>query len=112
MTRIIRAGFGLITAFLVLVVTPVFANAQAAQPTTAAPAATTADEYVGKGYEALRPDRYDAAVDEFALALRIDPKLALRARFPMAVALFELHKNADARRELETVQREAGSHPN
>jgi tetratricopeptide (TPR) repeat protein len=112
MTRIRRAGFGLITAFLVLVVTPVFANAQAAQPTTAAPAATTADEYVGKGYEALRQDRYDAAVDEFALALRIDPKLALRARFPMAVALFELHKNADARRELETVQREAGSHPN
>jgi len=75
-------------------------------------ASSGADEHLGKGYEALRQDRYDAAVDEFSAALRADPKLALRARFPMAVALFELHKNADARRELETVQREAGKHPN
>ena len=83
---------------------------------TAPPAAHTAtgneDEHIGRGYEALRQDRYDAAVEEFNAALRINPKLALRARFPLAVALFELHKPADARREFETVQHETGKHPN
>src|SRR5262249_26547319 len=32
--------------------------------------------------------------------------------FPLAVSLFELHKSDEARRELETVRREAGDHPN
>jgi tetratricopeptide (TPR) repeat protein len=68
--------------------------------------------YLGRGYEALKNDRYDAAATEFQAALRIDPKLTLRARFPLAVALFELHKAAEARREFETVRREAGDHPN
>jgi tetratricopeptide (TPR) repeat protein len=52
------------------------------------------------------------AVTEFRAALQIDPKLTLRARFPLAVALFELHKPGEARRELETVRRETGDHPN
>ena len=68
--------------------------------------------HLGKGYDALKQDRYDAAVDEFQAALKADPKLTLRARFPMAVALFELKRFDDARRELETVRREAGDHPN
>src|SRR5437899_10107466 len=36
----------------------------------------------------------------------------LRARFPLAVALFELHKSDEARHELEVVRREVGDHPN
>ena len=70
------------------------------------------DAHLGKGYEALRQERYDAAVSEFREALRLDPKLVMRARFPLAVALFELKQSANARREFEGVRREVGDHPN
>jgi len=36
----------------------------------------------------------------------------MRARFPLAVALFEQKESADARREFEAVRREIGDHPN
>src|ERR1700731_4750537 len=72
----------------------------------------TPEAHLGKGYDALKLDRYDVAVSEFRAALEIDPKLVLRARFPLAVALFEQHKSDEARREFEIVQREAGEHPN
>jgi Flp pilus assembly protein TadD len=68
--------------------------------------------HLGKGYDALKQDRYDAAVSEFRAALQLDPKLVLRARFPLAVALFELHKSGEARQEFETVRQEVGDHPN
>jgi tetratricopeptide (TPR) repeat protein len=72
----------------------------------------TPEAHLGKGYDALKQDRYDVAVNEFRAALALDPKLTLRARFPLTVALFEMHKFDDARRELETVRREVGDHPN
>ena len=72
----------------------------------------TPEGHLGKGYDALKQDRYDAAASEFRAALELDPKLTLRARFPLAVALFELHKSDEARRELEVVRREVGNHPN
>src|SRR5258705_6426018 len=72
----------------------------------------TPDAHLGRGYDALKNDRYDVAVTEFRAALQIDPKLSLRARFPLAVALFELHKPVEARREFETVRRETGDHLN
>jgi len=72
----------------------------------------TPEAHLGRGYDALKNDRYDVAATEFRAALQIDPKLTLRARFPLAVALFELHKPVEARRELETVRRETGDHPN
>jgi tetratricopeptide (TPR) repeat protein len=78
----------------------------------AAAGQNTSDIHLGKGYEALRQDRYDAAVDEFRAALELDPKLVMRARFPLAVALFELKKSDDARREFEAVRRAIGEHPN
>ena len=68
--------------------------------------------HLGKGYDALRQGRYDEAVSEFQAALRLDPKLVMRARFPLAVALFELKQSAAARREFEAVRRETGDHPN
>jgi len=74
--------------------------------------AESAGTHVGKGYDALRQDRYEVAAEEFRAALALDPSLTLRARFPLAVALFEAHKSADARREFEAVRREAGDHPN
>lgn len=72
----------------------------------------TAESHLGKGYDALKQDRYNVAADEFRAALQLDPKLVLRARFPLAVALFEMKKLEEARGEFEAVRREAGNHPN
>jgi tetratricopeptide (TPR) repeat protein len=83
-------------------------DAAAAAPS----AADTPDSHLGKGYDALKQDRYEVAVGEFRAALQIDPSLVLKARFPLAVALFELHKSDEARRELETIRQEVGDHPN
>lgn len=71
-----------------------------------------AEAHLGKGYDALRQDQYQVAADEFRAALRLDPTLTMRARFPLAVALFEMKESAEARREFETVRRETGDHPN
>ncbi len=76
------------------------------------PSKDTAESHLGKGYDALKQDRYDVAVDEFRAALHLDPKLVLRARFLLAVALFEMKQPEEARREFEAVRREAGDHPN
>jgi len=72
----------------------------------------TPEAHLGKGYDALKLDRYDVAVAEFRAALEAAPELSLRARFPLAVALFELHKSDEARHELELVRKEVGDHPN
>ncbi|MGD0362552.1 MAG: tetratricopeptide repeat protein [Bryobacteraceae bacterium] len=77
-----------------------------------APPPDTAEAHLGKGYDALRDERYDAAAAEFRAALRLDPTLVMRARFPLGVALFELKQSAEARREFEAVRREVGEHPN
>jgi tetratricopeptide (TPR) repeat protein len=68
--------------------------------------------HLGKGYDALKQDRYEEAAQEFRAALASDPTLVLRARFPLAVALFESHKADEARQEFATVRREVGDHPN
>jgi len=68
--------------------------------------------HLGKAYDALKQERYDTAATELRAALAIDPTLTLKARFPLAVSLFELHQSDDARRELETVRQEIGDHPN
>ena len=74
--------------------------------------ADSVEAHLGKGYDALKRDMYEVAVSEFRAALQLDPSLVLRARFPMAVALFELHKSGEAREQLEAVRREVGDHPN
>jgi Flp pilus assembly protein TadD len=79
---------------------------------TVAAAKDTPEAHLGKGYDALRQERYDVAVPEFRAALALDPKLVMRARFPLAVALFELKQTSEARREFEAVRREVGDHPN
>src|SRR6266403_571668 len=74
--------------------------------------ADSPDAHLGRAYDALRDDRYEVAAAEFRASLKLDPKLTLRARFPLAVALFEMKKPKEARREFEAVRREAGEHPN
>lgn len=72
----------------------------------------TAEAHLGNGYSALMQDRYEDAAKEFRAALAINPKLVYRARFALAVALFEMHQDKDARREFESVHRVVGDHPN
>ena len=84
----------------------------ASQQTPKATTGEAPEAHLGNGYDALKQDRYDVAVDEFRAALELDPKLTLRARFPLAAALFELHKSGEARHELEVVRHEVGDHPN
>ncbi len=88
-----------------------FAHASAQEPASSPPA-TSADAHLGKGYDALRQDRYQDAATEFKAALAADPSVGERARFPLAVALFEMHQPADARRELEILRHDLGDHPN
>ena len=87
------------------------AASQEAPPAQSA-APNSPEAHLGKGYDALKLDQYDVAVTELRAALAADPALSLRARFPLAVALFELHRSDEARRELELVRREVGEHPN
>lgn len=78
----------------------------------ASQADNTPEAHLGKGYDALKQDRYDVAITEFRAALALDPKLVQRARFPLAVALFESHQSDQARHEFEAVRHEVGDHPN
>jgi len=90
-------------------------GAQIGAPQTGSAAqapAQSIDAHLGKGYDALKQDRYDEAIQEFRSALAADPSLVLRARFPLGVALFEAHRADEARQEFETVRREVGDHPN
>jgi tetratricopeptide (TPR) repeat protein len=105
-----QAGTGtLFIAFLLVFLHVGFASAQeSAGPKL--PEATQA--HLGKGYEALKEDRYEEAAQEFHSALAADPSLTLRARFPLAVALFESHKPEESRKEFEIVRKEVGDHPN
>jgi len=94
-----------IIALLAVLQAPLALQAQAVPP-------ETAESHLGKGYDALKQDRYQVAVDEFRAALALDPSLVLRAQFPLAVALFEQHKPAEARVEFEAVRKQTGDHPN
>src|SRR5213080_3976827 len=107
-------GIQFVSRFLVIIlaVSALFVVEAEAQESANSVAKDTPETHLGKGYEALKQDRYDAAVDEFRAALQLDPKLVMRARFPLAVALFELHKADEARREFEAVRQEVGDHPN
>src|SRR5215831_15922877 len=64
--------------------------------------------HLGRGYEALRQERYGDAEKEFKLALAIDSSLTMRAQFPLGVSLFEQHKFSEARETLDSVRRAEG----
>jgi protein O-GlcNAc transferase len=96
-------------AALLLLASAVFSAASQENPTAAA---DTPEAHLGKGYEALKQDQYDVAAGEFRSALKLDPTLVLRAQFPLAVALFEMHQSEEARQQFEAVRRAEGDHPN
>ena len=70
------------------------------------------DSHLGKGYDALKQERYEEAVREFREALELDPNLVEKARFPLGVAYFEMRQFDESRRQLEEVRRAVGNHPN
>ncbi|HKC01198.1 MAG TPA: tetratricopeptide repeat protein [Terriglobales bacterium] len=107
LTRILAA---LLPLTLVISGTPGAASQRAPAAQLAPP--DSPDAHLGRAYDALRNDKYEMAAAEFRAALKLDPKLTLRARFPLAVALFEMKKPEEARREFESVRREAGDHAN
>jgi tetratricopeptide (TPR) repeat protein len=107
----LKTGFRLPVFAILLIAFLGRSPAQSAQAPESSSAAN-AEAHLGKGYDALKEDRYEIAASEFRAALALDPKLTLRARFPLGVALFEMHQRDDARREFETVRRETGDHPN
>jgi len=102
-----RGRTGFISLLVLLFVSSLWAQ-EPADPNI--PESTRA--HLGKGYDALKQDRYEEAAEEFRAALAADPTLTLRARFPLAVALFESHKPEEARHEFELVRKEVGDHPN
>jgi len=106
-----RAAILIITSSLLILFLSQSVQSQAAPPAKPAESGT-AESHLGKGYDALKQDRYEVAVEEFRAALAIDSSLVLRAQFPLAVALFEQHKFAESRREFEAVRRQTGDHPN
>jgi len=67
--------------------------------------------HLGKGYEAMRNERYEEAAREFRSALELDATLVMRARFPLGVSLFEQRRYSDARAEFEKVSRNVGENP-
>jgi Flp pilus assembly protein TadD len=97
---------------LIGLVVLVAAGAERISGQQASASADSADVHLGKGYEALKQENYASAANEFRSALNLDPKLVLKARFPLGVALFEMHNFTESRQEFEAVRKEVGEHPN
>ena len=111
-----RAQFVLAAAWVValMLVTPFSSLAQdsSTPQETSSVEHDSTEGHVGRGYAAPKNDRFEEAASEFRAARKLDAELLLRARFPLARALFVLHPPEEARREFETVRRELGNHPN
>jgi tetratricopeptide (TPR) repeat protein len=67
--------------------------------------------HLGKAFELLGQNRYPEAAREFREALAIDPRLTMRARFPLAVCLFAMGSQEEARKQFEAVRGVAGDTP-
>jgi protein O-GlcNAc transferase len=67
----------------------------------------SAEVHVGKGYEALKDERYQVATEEFQAALVLNPRLA-RARYQLGACLFALGKFQEARLQLDLLQKQTG----
>jgi tetratricopeptide (TPR) repeat protein len=102
----------LLSVFLTVLASAGMASSQQAPAPATKPTDDTIEVHLGKGFDALKEDRYEEAASEFQAALALDPTLVERARFFLAVALFEQHKSSESRSEFEAVRREVGDHPN
>ncbi len=108
---VVALGFALVSECAESQTVPATPTAPAAA-SDHSPATESPDAHLGRAYDALKENRYEVAASEFRAALKLDPKLTLRARFPLAVALFEMKMPDESRREFEAVRLEIGEHPN
>jgi tetratricopeptide (TPR) repeat protein len=110
---------GLVVAFAALLAgllgSPRLRAGQSAGPDRAPatkPSADTIEVHLAKGHEDLNHSRLQQAEREFRAALALDPHLTVRARFPLAVTLFNLQEREEARKQFEIVRAETGDDPN
>ncbi len=75
-------------------------------------AADTPEFHLARGLDDLKNSRYLQAEQEFRAALALDPRLIVRAQFPLAVTLFDLQERDEARRQFEAVRARTGDDPN
>ena len=92
-----------LTAFLALSLTVSVLMGRAQE----AASGDSAEAHLGKGYEAVKDERYQVAAEEFQSALALSPGLAA-ARYQLAACWFALGKIQEARREFELLQKETG----
>src|SRR5262245_53022464 len=105
----IRATRLTVTALLIFAPIGVV-SVHAFQEESPPPKSDTAETHVGKGYEAIKDERYQEAAKEFQAALALNPSLT-RARYQLAVCWFALGKMPEAREELERLEKETGGDP-
>ena len=94
-------------AFALAVAVPVHASQQESLP----PKSDNVDAHLGRGYEALKDEKYQEAAKEFQLVLVLNPG-HIRARYQLAVCWFALGKMQEARQEFERLEQETGGDPN
>jgi len=83
------------------------------EPSFRAPSAADSPEiHLARGHDDLNHNRYEQAATEFRAALALDPRLTVRARFPLAVTLFALQDRDEARKQFEMIRSETGDDPN
>ncbi len=70
----------------------------------------TAEAHVGRGYDALKDERYQEAAKEFQAALALDPGLS-GARYQLAVCWFALGNMPEARKEFARLETQTGGSP-
>jgi tetratricopeptide (TPR) repeat protein len=104
--RIRHAPLPALTLFLTFA-QPVCASIGKAQEPASA---GTSEAHLGKGYEAVKDERYQVAAEEFQSALALNPRL-VRARYQLAVCWFALGRTQEARQEFDRLQKETGGDP-
>jgi tetratricopeptide (TPR) repeat protein len=108
--RISKLVIGLLTWLLLYspATVPAQSVGSAVPHISSGPGATA---HLGEAFEFLNQNRYHEAAQEFRDALALDPRLTLRARFPLAVCLFALGNQQEARKEFAAVRKVVGDTP-
>ncbi|MGH9452911.1 MAG: tetratricopeptide repeat protein [Terriglobia bacterium] len=102
----------MLAALIAAFITPGAGAQNRGQPSVASALDNTAEVHLARGHEAFKDHRYQQAEREFRAALALDPRLTVQARFPLAVALFELQEHDEARQQFEIVRSKTGDDPN
>jgi tetratricopeptide (TPR) repeat protein len=75
------------------------------------PANDNVEIHLARGHEALKNNRMREAEKQFRAALALNPRLTLRARFPLAVTLFNLQDREEARKQFQLIRAQTGDDP-